>query len=820
MAIPDEPDSGSFILQGHGKLGPIVGASDVRIGVVSTLRDVQDQLLHWLEWFRLIGFAHMFLYFDDPEHDEAAIQDCTATYSGDFLSCARNGQQLQEEWQNLRMPAGDTASFMLLQHSSTESLQRVLCFGDSTRNSFSCCSGLCHAYFVATMGGASSYIAMLCIAGFLGATWTASKVSRLLGVSDIVLVITTGVILGPDILGLVAKEYSVCSEARHADCSTIEDVTYKMANNMPLGQALGRIQNMDACDPADYHHDDHGSIGDGHGHGEDASHGTMPGATNETHGGEHAADGGHAADGPAHEHSAENHSAGGGHSTAGDHSTSGEHSTHGDHSDHSTSGAHSEGHSSPADHSGGEHGAAADHDAHQVSHGSGHRRLSGGGSYTSYEECLVKTCDADISHECQLTPDVFTLIGHAGVALMIFESGMHFDFEKAKVVGPKACVVAVIGTVLPLVSGAALTMLYGKPFFPHGISAGTALAPTSVGIALRLLGEAGVLQENFGQAIITAAFVDDILSLVLFNVLFSLGGEFDVMAVVVNPCIGVAVMLFAMYLAMKFWPKFINEWLLPKVPVKEGAKVPQTDEVLFLLMIFLLIGYGTITYFLGTHLWGCFIAGMSFACLNPPHHAHHVWVKQTKRVTSWMIRIFFACTVAFSIPISKLLSVEAIWKGAIMGIGPCIITKVCCAPFMGEARWVIGWAMVGRAEFAYLIAQMAAAANMLDKDMFSIVIWALLWATIFAPFIFRYVLNRYVRAQGLGDREPNPGYGEDEDGYSISEPPSEKGDLASDQDYKMKVEELNKVAPAEASAPSGARSSEARCCGAFSKSVV
>ncbi|CAE7247844.1 nhaS3 [Symbiodinium natans] len=658
------------------------------------------------------------------------------------------------------------------------------------------------------MGGASSYIAMLCIAGFLGASWTASKVSRLLGVSDIVLVITTGVVFGPDILGLVAKEYTVCSEARHIDCGTIEDVTYKVANNLPLGQALGRIQNMDLCDPADYHHDDHGSVGhgsDGSGHGEDTSHGTMPGTSNATHGGDHATEGGG-------EHSDGDH-ASGDHSAADDH-TSGEHSAAGDHS----SGEHSDGHI-PDDHSSGGH-EAADHGTDQVSHGTGHRRLSGGGSYTSYEECLVKSCDADISHECQLTPDVFTLIGHAGVALMIFESGMHFDFEKAKVVGPKACVVAVLGTILPLITGSLLTMVYGYGFFPQGISAGTALAPTSVGIALRLLGEAGVLQENFGQAIITAAFVDDILSLVLFNVLFSLGGEFDIMAVVVNPIIGIAVMLFAMYLAMKFWPKFINEWLLPKVPVKEGAKVPQTDEVLFLLMILLLIGYATITYFLGTHLWGCFIAGMSFACLTPAHHAHHVWVKQTKRVTSWMIRIFFACTVAFSIPISKLLSVDAIWKGAIMGIGPCILTKVCCAPFMGEARWVIGWAMVGRAEFAYLIAQMAAAANMLDKDMFSIVIWALLWATIFAPFIFRYVLNRYVKAQGLGDREPNPGYGEDEDGYSISEPPSEKGDLASDQDYKMKVEELNKVAPAEAAGPSGAQSSEARCCGAFSKSVV
>ena len=37
-----------------------------------------------------------------------------------------------------------------------------------------------------------------------------------------------------------------------------------------------------------------------------------------------------------------------------------------------------------------------------------------------------------------------------------------------------------------------------------------------------------------------------------------------------------------------------------------------------------------------------------------------------------------------------------------MGIGPCILTKVICAFFMGDARWVIGWAMVGRAEFAHL----------------------------------------------------------------------------------------------------------------------
>jgi len=62
---------------------------------------------------------------------------------------------------------------------------------------------------------------------------------------------------------------------------------------------------------------------------------------------------------------------------------------------------------------------------------------------------------------------------------------------------------------------------------------------------------------------------------------------------------------------------------------------------------------------------------------------------------------------------------------------------------------VIGWAMVGRAEFAYLIAQMGQAAGMIEDKLFSQLIWALLWATIFAPLVFRYVLNKYIKDAGI-----------------------------------------------------------------------
>eukprot|EP00446_Apocalathium_sp_SHHI-4_P018436 CAMPEP_0177286116 /NCGR_PEP_ID=MMETSP0367-20130122/73430_1 /TAXON_ID=447022 ORGANISM="Scrippsiella hangoei-like, Strain SHHI-4" /NCGR_SAMPLE_ID=MMETSP0367 /ASSEMBLY_ACC=CAM_ASM_000362 /LENGTH=37 /DNA_ID= /DNA_START= /DNA_END= /DNA_ORIENTATION= len=37
-----------------------------------------------------------------------------------------------------------------------------------------------------------------------------------------------------------------------------------------------------------------------------------------------------------------------------------------------------------------------------------------------------------------------------------------------------------------------------------------------------------------------------------------------------------------------------------------------------------------------------------------------------------------------------MFSIEAFLKGSLMGIVPCVLTKVLCAPFMGSAKFVIG----------------------------------------------------------------------------------------------------------------------------------
>jgi Kef-type K+ transport system membrane component KefB len=309
-------------------------------------------------------------------------------------------------------------------------------------------------------------------------------------------------------------------------------------------------------------------------------------------------------------------------------------------------------------------------------------------TFGSQEKCLLAKCDEHLLHECSATPDIFTIIGHIGVSMMIFEAGMHVDFEKVKMVGPKACIVAVIGTFMPIILGTLLIGAFGLGFFPDGAAVGISLSPTSIGISLKLLGEMGVLDRLFGQAIIVAAVVDDILALICYQLFFAVANpDGGLGAALGKLTAGVVLMGVCAALSFKHWPMFMD-WLLKDKSTK--GKFSPRDQLHFFMMFMILLIYATGFNFIGSHLWGCFVGGLSFTAVP---HSHHLWVHQTKRSVKWMIRIFFACTVGFSIPIDKLLSAKSFGFGMIIGAIPCLAAKVFCAPFMGDAKWVIGWGM-------------------------------------------------------------------------------------------------------------------------------
>merc|ERR1719387_1034068 len=139
--------------------------------------------------------------------------------------------------------------------------------------------------------------------------------------------------------------------------------------------------------------------------------------------------------------------------------------------------------------------------------------------------------------------------------MMIFEAGMHVDFDKVKLVGTKACVVAVLGTCMPIILGCLLIGAMGYDLYPHGLAVGIALSPTSIGISLKLLGELGVLDRFFGQAIIVAAVVDDVLALIAYCLFFALAGSSSsIVKSILKLCGGVILMCIGAFLAVGHWP--------------------------------------------------------------------------------------------------------------------------------------------------------------------------------------------------------------------------------------------------------------------------
>lgn len=77
--------------------------------------------------------------------------------------------------------------------------------------------------------------------------------------------------------------------------------------------------------------------------------------------------------------------------------------------------------------------------------------------------------------------------------------------------------------------------------------------------------------------------------------------------------------------------------------------------------------------------------------------------------------------------------------------------QVFCAPFMGKARWVIGWAMVGRAEFARGPQGYQADSNSMVTISLSVHFLTSSWQSASANIVARYLIAQMALSSGMMD---------------------------------------------------------------------
>lgn len=180
----------------------------------------------------------------------------------------------------------------------------------------------------------------------------------------------------------------------------------------------------------------------------------------------------------------------------------------------------------------------------------------------------------------------------------------------------------------------------------------------------------------------------------------------------------------------------LSRWLLPVIPA-------QLVEPSLLLLLFGMAGCLMAGLNAGgaSPLMGAFLAGLSFATIRS---VEHVWRAQVKRAQTWLVRIFFACTVGFDVPV-RYFGRGAVWRRA--AIFWCatlakLLAGVFAVPLAPPQALTLGLAMASLGEFSFVVG--AAARNdlhLMSGETYASVTLAVLMTIVISPTLLSVVLG-------------------------------------------------------------------------------
>merc|ERR1719203_2002683 len=331
------------------------------------------------------------------------------------------------------------------------------------------------------------------------------------------------------------------------------------------------------------------------------------------------------------------------------------------------------------------------------------------------------------------------VIGEIGLVMLVVEAGVDVDIGMLKLIGPRGVGIAILGSVMPMSMGFTLSYLFMGTGVMTSIAIGACFAPTSMGIALKVLKGAKLLNTPTGQLIIASAILDDVIALVILSELQAMADP-TVMGMLMPLIVSPVLILIIGYLAIGWIPKWIK-LLMDRLP-----KEHRENGILGLMFAATFVLVPMCHYLGSSHLLGAFLAGL---CFCTDHTIHHVWHHQIKRVLQWMLRVFFAATIGFAIPILQFADSRVIWRGlvyCIAGLGK-VATGFFARPFHPKEIGIVGFSMSAWGEFAFILATASYAAGTLDDESFASVLLAVLLSVIYSPYLLTLTISYYNKKQ-------------------------------------------------------------------------
>jgi len=327
---------------------------------------------------------------------------------------------------------------------------------------------------------------------------------------------------------------------------------------------------------------------------------------------------------------------------------------------------------------------------------------------------------------------IASLVDFAGIMIM-FGAGLETELSALFSAAKNGLLTAIGGVILPF----SLGLLVGKYLLHLELLAslyiGAAVSITAVALSVATLIQLKKLNTKVGMTIVVAAVLDDIIGVMILSVVMNMtrgAGSFSLKHIFIMFSIATIFIIFSVLLGHfgKRFERHINSMI----------KTPRERLAFSLLFVFL---FSIISHLAGLHLViGAFLAGL---ILGP-----FLKLSEKENISNWIWGLFaplFFAWVGFSVQfsvnafgLSLLLIVGAAFIGKILGAGlGALLSGI--KPIESLA---VGIGMNGRAAVELIIAEIALRNGVINRNLFSSVVFMALLAAITTPVFLKFMANK------------------------------------------------------------------------------
>ncbi len=332
--------------------------------------------------------------------------------------------------------------------------------------------------------------------------------------------------------------------------------------------------------------------------------------------------------------------------------------------------------------------------------------------------------------------DFVSSLGHLGAVVLLFTIGLHFRLgEIARI---KYFLIALAGIVIPWIAGYFLALPFGFNF-GASIFIATALTATSIAITANVLKEMDKLETRAAKAIIGAAIIDDVLSLLALTIAEEIvSGELTVILILVTIAKAIGFLVIGI---------FLGRQLVRRVLMKldETSFSDRYPEVIFIAAMMIAFFYSLMAELVGlSAIIGSFLAGVSLTRTRLKH-------EEAFREGAEHLQIIFASIFFISLGVLMdfhVFTLNLVWFVVVLTIVALLTKLIGCglpAKLLGMSireSLVVGTGMVPRGEVAMIVALIGLNQKLIMQDTYSALVLMSLLTTIIPPIILRNWLFR------------------------------------------------------------------------------